>query len=278
MERCLPRLLLVLLLSFSLAGCKLAVIVVEGGNVDSLSGSRDCLAGNNCVFQVTDTDFSETFTAVPLPGWRFLRWNSGGDFFCQDITSTQCVLSNTGAAGNPLVEAVIATEKSFYIMPVFEFVGDPITNTIVADGREWAQVTPFGDLTWSEINEVCPAGVCDDGLAGFDMRGWTWASVADVNSLFNHYIGFPALGPGPSQYSAGQFTFTTAVNADGWLGIAYGDTLAITGFTRDAPPASCSGIGIYFILGQDVAATGGFLTPLTECDSRISGGWFYREL
>lgn len=280
MNRVLSTALSVLLLSFGLAGCKLAVILVEGGDVQSLSGTRNCSAGDVCVFQVNDTTFSETFTAVPAPGWRFLRWNSGGDFLCQNLTSTQCSLSNTEAAGNPLVEAIVASERTFHIMPVFEFVGDPIpiSESIFADGLLWAQVTPFGDLTWNEINAVCPAGDCDDGLAGFDMRGWTWASVAEVNSLFNHYIAFPALGPGPDQHIDGLFTFTPAVSNDGWEGILYADILAIIGYTRDAPPASCSGIGTNQNSGQDVAATGGWSSPFTDCAGRISGGWFYREI
>jgi hypothetical protein len=53
----------------------------------------------------------------------------------------------------------------------------PITDTVTADGKEWAQVDLFLNLSWYDINAVCPEGVCSDGgmLNGYDMTGWLWA-------------------------------------------------------------------------------------------------------
>lgn len=52
-------------------GCKLAVMVSSSGDVTSLSGTRDCLAGSSCEFEVADATFDETFTAVPKEGYVF---------------------------------------------------------------------------------------------------------------------------------------------------------------------------------------------------------------
>lgn len=59
-------------------------------------------------------------------------------------------------------------------------------------GRAWAQVDQFLNLTWNDINEVCPVssgGVCTDGtLNGRYMAGWKWASQDVVNDLFNSFL------------------------------------------------------------------------------------------
>ena len=70
-------------------------------------------------------------------------------------------------------------------MPIFE----PGLATVTVDGREWAQVEQFTNLSWNDINAICPEGACAGTLNGYDMAGWTWASVGDVSALFNHYIG-----------------------------------------------------------------------------------------
>ena len=80
---------------------------------------------------------------------------------------------------------------------------DPDNLCIIADdivtvnGREWAQPDLFTDLSWGEINQQCPiaeGGVCkkafyeEDRLKGYNMEGWVWASMDDVNGLFNHFL------------------------------------------------------------------------------------------
>jgi hypothetical protein len=60
---------------------------------------------------------------------------------------------------------------------------------VLVDGMEWAQPDRFLNLSWNDINAICPGGGCGNAtLNGFDMAGWTWASVADTNALFNNYL------------------------------------------------------------------------------------------
>ena len=75
----------------------------------------------------------------------------------------------------------------------------------------------FTSLAWNDINTVCPSGACGSGsLNGFDMAGWTWATIEEMNNLFNHCIGFPALGPGPDSYFSYTNRFFGSFKADGW--------------------------------------------------------------
>lgn len=80
---------------------------------------------------------------------------------------------------------------------------DPDNRCIVAgdivtvNAKEWAQPDLFAGLSWYEINQRCPieeGGVCkktfyeEDRLHGYDMEGWVWASMDDVNRLFNYFL------------------------------------------------------------------------------------------
>ena len=191
------RIFFVLSITALMAGCKLAVIVVEGGEVSSSGWRGTCLAGNICFVEVDDPNFSQTFTAVSSPGWHFVKWNKGGHMFCGDSTEPTCTLSLEGTAQIEAIGNILASDNTFYLMPIFSR-SEP--DSIMVDGREWAQVDLFTNLTWDQINAVCPEGVCAGILNGFDMTGWTWASLDDVNALFNYYIGSENLGPGPDCY------------------------------------------------------------------------------
>lgn len=84
-----------------------------------------------------------------------------------------------------------------------------ITDTVIVDGKEWAQVDLFQNISWNDINTVCPEGACAGELNGYDVTGFKWATVRDVNALFNVFLadagvtGEDLLGPTePDTYSA----------------------------------------------------------------------------
>ncbi len=176
-----------------IAGCKLAVVVVEGGEVQSI-GSGTCLEGTICIHQVNDTSYTETFTAIPNSGWALERWNSGFGFFCGDSTDPACVISAEAAEGDEAIEALIASSQTFYLMPIFKLIPD----TIPGDGKEWLQPVDFLDYSYDQVNAVCPSGVCSGTLPGstVDLTGYTWASIDEVSALFNAYgVNPPFTGP-----------------------------------------------------------------------------------
>jgi hypothetical protein len=162
---------------------------------------------------VNDTNFSERFAAIPDDGWYFQKWNSGDRFFCGDSTDLICTLSFQGHEDSKAVEDMVASTEVFYIMPVFKQFPD----MIAVDGKQWYQPYLFTELSWAEINAVCPAGECAGVLNGYDMTGWTWASIKDVNALFNYYIGSEVLGPGPDEFfEIYTSAWATAFFRDGW--------------------------------------------------------------
>lgn len=261
----LLRIVLLVSITALMASCKLAVIVVEGGQVRS-TGSGTCLAGSICIVDVTDPGFSESFTAVPGTGWYFQKWNSGGGFFCGGQTSATCQLSFQDYEETKAVADMVASSELFYLMPVFKpWYQDIIT----VNGNEWLQPAYFIDVTRKEINAVCPEGICAGKLNGYDMTGWTWASVEDVNALFNYYIAdqpfdycgrdvSKVFGPGPDSCHAYDYcptpgyslcgqgphpTWATAFYGDGWKAIladgGIRDYSYISGWMR---PQSESGV------------------------------------
>ena len=83
---------------FSLvAGCKVAVVVSSGGDVQSQSGTRDCAGGNSCEFDVVDANFDDTFTAVAKPGYVCAKWEQGrpgSRLLCRGSTNAVCRVVN----------------------------------------------------------------------------------------------------------------------------------------------------------------------------------------
>ena len=77
----------------------------------------------------------------------------------------------------------------------------PITDTVVVGGQEWAPVDLFSGTSWNTINMQCPAGTCADTstINGYDLAGWTWASVDAVQTLFDVFTG--QSNPAPSSYT-----------------------------------------------------------------------------
>ena len=178
------KLLVLVGIIFLLAGCKLAVINVEGGEVESIvltsSGSGTCVTGTVCIIDVSDPNFLALFIAKPDPGWDFEKWNSGDRFFCGGSSEQVCPLSFKGYEESEAVEEMVASDEAFYLMPIFkphEF--NPQEDVVRANGKEWIQPAIFANISWESINDVCPAttGICDGSLAGINMTGWTWASA-----------------------------------------------------------------------------------------------------
>ena len=202
-----------------MTGCKIAVVVVEGGNVESPVGTTFCSEGSNCLIEITDASFSQTFTAVPKLGYEFVKWRSGAGFLCGDSTNPTCTF--TMPANADVAAAVIGEFETGHIMPIFKDVGidadgdgvrdeldedddndglldvdDPCPlnpdlgcggDIITVNGKVWYQSDLFIGVTAGEIAEVCGSGVCDGVVNGYTLTGWAWASDDDLDALMAHY-------------------------------------------------------------------------------------------
>jgi hypothetical protein len=277
-----------------LPGCWLGVIVGKEGWVSTHSIYRpSCLpesptTGRVCYYEINDTTFIQTFTAFPNPGWRFVRWNSGGDFFCQDSTNRDCLLSNTALGGIPVATDIINSEKTYYIMPIFE----PGIPSITVGDREWAQTDVFRGLSWNEIDAVCPeasGGACSGLLDGYDVTGWIWASDEDMQTLFNSYGVTPPLTPTNQRVDDFGTTWAPAFFDAGWRSNTEytqqeWEWDGSSGWIRNSasPDTGKSAVMNNYKLDGDGSGVSDFALTDRMGDKTASfgsvGAWIYREL
>ncbi|MBN7796878.1 hypothetical protein [Parahaliea mediterranea] len=203
--------LLFVISSLAVPGCKLAVIVVEGGEVRS-TGSGTCVAGLVCVVDVTDTGFSDEFRAVPGEGWYFHKWNSGSRFFCGGSADPECKLyfsDYPGSEDNVQLQELVKSSEVFYLMPVFKQtppeIAVPDNRPVRVNGQEWLQPRNFVNYSYNTIREVCPDKLCSGHLPGsaIDLTGYMWASGKDVRLLIESYKT-------RDRYILGDFIYTKA--------------------------------------------------------------------
>ncbi len=90
-----------------------------------------------------------------------------------------------------------------------------LAQPVIKDGKEWLQPVDFVNLSWNDVALVCDpdTGLCDGELNSIDVTGYTWASVDDVNGLFNTYGVTPPL-TSPTQYKE---------VGSSWAPLAFGD-------------------------------------------------------
>lgn len=164
--------------------------------------------------------------------------------------------------------------------------GTTITDTVTVDGKVWAQPDLFAGVTWSQITAVCPSGPCTGILNGHSVTGWTFASVDDVNALFNYYIGAPdlELGPGPDHAYPGVSAHL--IFGDGFRGIFWNEMVNIysvnsnnvEGIVRDLAPTGVPYVGLWKVaLNQYWAGSSEVYTDrLYLFFGNQSGAWMYR--
>lgn len=148
------KILLTLVAGILLSGCKLSVIVGEGGTVQSTSNTRNCPEVSRCEFQVSEANFDETFTAVPLPGYRFDRWQSGPGYLCLKTPGPTCALSNVYFKDIPAIQAIIASEAAFTIRPVFKPIAGNQLVVKDANGLVLGEVMNLKNGTDAAVRQV----------------------------------------------------------------------------------------------------------------------------
>jgi len=114
----LGRLLVIATLVVAASGCRLRIVVPEGGRVVSESGAYQCEAGQKCNIEVVDIFFRETFRAEPAEGFYFRRWKDGDRHFCAS-TYAGCALATTGFGGNAALQQILESTEVFFISPLF---------------------------------------------------------------------------------------------------------------------------------------------------------------
>jgi cytochrome c5 len=108
-----------------LTGCKIALLVVEGGDLGSQSGRFACAQGDICIIEVNSTDFNDIFIADPGEGYVFSHWLSGENMLCGTTVGPRCTIDLRAFEGNELIEAFVASDITYYILPVFVAEEEP---------------------------------------------------------------------------------------------------------------------------------------------------------
>ncbi len=281
------KFLLLLSIAVLIAGCKLAIIVVEGGEVQS-DGSGVCLAGSICIVDVSDPDFAETFSAVPNDGWAFQKWNSGSGFFCGGSSEPFCHLSFAGHEESKEVAKMVASDDTFYLMPVFKRIsGYP---PIVGGNKEWLQPADFLGYSPRQVEAICPppSGACSGSLpnSSVDLTGYYWASLDDIAQLLNGMRPYdsPINGsdlvdplpdpPDPELLLGVDEDFLFEYFTHTYKFFEGGPQLVLSAFSRDRAeePRHYEGIVIQYGWIQDGD------TFIDDRDADGSGAWFWRPL
>ena len=107
------------LICFLVAGCRIRIVVPEGGKVISESGSYECLSGEVCKIDVSDIYFNETFVAVPDPHYTFIGWKQKEKALCGG-SEEPCHLITTEFLGNEVLMAFLESNEAFSLIPQFK--------------------------------------------------------------------------------------------------------------------------------------------------------------
>ncbi len=160
-----------------LLGCKVKVDVGGGGRVESLSGTYICTVDDSCLIEVNDTNFDETFTAIPDPGYTFAAWRRSATF-CRG-KSDPCRLFTTLFPGTPLMK-FLELDDTYYLEPDFARSNRWVRGSDMLEGAGAISscsvkgtVYVFG-IGWSSYSSV-PAGV-----AKYDSVKDQWKSLPDM--------------------------------------------------------------------------------------------------
>ncbi len=183
-----------LLVAFTvIVGCKVQVVSPTGGKI-TWSNGGNCAAGLICDIEITDSAYSETFTAVPAPGYEFVQWQDGVGFNCPGKTTPTCTVSiGTGQ------EEYVNYYASTSVMPIYRDVGidsdgdgepdrtdedDDNDNILDVDDQcpgteEGAVVDEFGcSEAQAEPADLCTGQLPADVTCGYEISEADWISLA----------------------------------------------------------------------------------------------------
>ncbi|MEZ5502059.1 MAG: hypothetical protein R3E50_05150 [Halioglobus sp.] len=228
---------LILLIVLLVQGCRITQVVPQGGSINSSSGLRDCAAGQTCVLDIDGVPFSDTFTAVPAPGYHFTGWEKSSGSLCGGSTAP-CALQNIPASLTSLT-------ADTWLRPLFELDGPAISiNSSSASGYYPNAYSPVPERPRVPNSNYSVFAVNDLGMHCVDLDGRVANILPPFQVLLSQVIqkgAQPTLNPaGVSlSYSAVSNPLDPALNNGlGQRGIAPDGTLYKTNFWEGIPQGS----------------------------------------
>ena len=160
----------------------------------------------------------------------------------------------------------------------------PITEYVTVDDKDWAKPSKFKAATWDDINAICPrdiGGVCAGTLNGFDMDGWTWASLSETRMMLEYgfidtsewdsNLGLDNAGVAAIIAAFGSTTQNSSTSAiSAWSRDIHEINNSIQGYTKWVTIKDCK------VSACDYDYVGRRSAPKSIASGSL-GGWFYRE-
>ncbi|MDH4040526.1 MAG: MopE-related protein [Gammaproteobacteria bacterium] len=158
-----------------LASCRLVIKTDDTGYITSASGANDCNQAS-CIIPITES-FSDTFTAVPADGYRFVRWTG----VCSRAVTTVCKLKLS-----PLPAEFMEFDSDVEMSAIFESS---------STRRPWYRDSDgdgFGAANLSRMAFEQPAGYvidkndCDD--SNKYVHPWAWERSDGLDNNCNGVV------------------------------------------------------------------------------------------
>lgn len=165
----------ILLALSALVGCRVQLAAPEGGSVATQSGAYRCAESSECVVEISDTGFHETFTAQPAPGFIFAGWQKEHLGLCGGSLEP-CRIDASLAAGHPALMELLASDQEFTLSAQFlpeqevrrYMPGDSVRFEGVISGDE--SLFPVGGTDVSALMDVLATNREQDGFPVLEGR------------------------------------------------------------------------------------------------------------
>ena len=172
------RLIALFTTALSLTGCKILIQVPEGGEVVSVSGTYQCAEGSDCMIEVTDLLFDETFEVITDEGYSFAGWRKGDGYLCGGFNAP-CPLFTSFFGDSALLMALLESDEVYFLEPVIResFNGQAGSTNGVHCNYSDSTVNTQPSLTYTSTSEW----TCTDS-----------GRVLSANGIPDHEVGtFP---------------------------------------------------------------------------------------
>lgn len=153
-----------------------------------------------------------------------------------------------------------------------------------SSGLEWAQVSDTASLSWDQLSTVCATdglAACSANIGTVELAGWTWATSAQVLSLFDAASDLTAAQLADQTETAAHSTWAPQL-------LSYFDATffergasAVYGMSSDGPSFDPQGAWVPYVfddngMSEDTASKRNVIAKYTSTST--VGAWLYKSV